>query len=67
MGFTDAKIQFVSPAFTTSTGYTSEKVLGHDSRILESGCSRPEVCVQLWRTVSGRQSRMNAPEMTGRV
>jgi PAS domain S-box-containing protein len=52
---TDGKIQYVNPAFTAMTGYTSEEVVGQNPRILKSGCHSREFYEELWNTIrSGR-------------
>jgi PAS domain S-box-containing protein len=44
-------IQFVNPAFTAMTGYTSEEVLGQNPRLLKSGRMSEEFYKQLWNTI----------------
>ena len=52
---TDGKIQYVNPAFTVMTGYTSEEAVGQYPRILKSGLEPAEFYTELWNTIrSGR-------------
>jgi PAS domain S-box-containing protein len=52
---TDGKIQYVNPAFTAMTGYSSEEAVGQDPRILKSGRQSAAAYQELWSTVkSGR-------------
>ena len=52
---TDGKIQYVNPAFTAMTGYTSEEAVGQYPRILKSGLEPAEFYAELWNTIrSGR-------------
>ena len=54
---TDLKgiIQYVNPAFTRMTGYTSEEAIGQHTRILKSGLMPQERYAELWSAVvSGR-------------
>ena len=44
-------IQFVNPAFTAMTGYTSEEVLGQNPRLLKSGRMPEGFYRQLWNTI----------------
>lgn len=51
-------IQYVNPAFTTKTGYSSEEAIGRNPRILQSGLTPIETYDDLWKTiVSGRPWR----------
>jgi PAS domain S-box-containing protein len=51
----DGKIQYVNPAFTALTGYSSQEAVGQHTRILKSGRQSPAVYDELWSTVrSGR-------------
>ncbi len=57
---TDAKgiIEYVNPAFTRITGYTSEEIIGQHTRILRSGEMPPEEYKQMWETInSGHEWR----------
>src|SRR5579863_4712318 len=52
---TDGKIQFVNPAFTVMTGYSSGEAVGRNPRILKSGQQSAAFYEQLWTTIrSGR-------------
>lgn len=44
-------IEYVNPAFTKITGYTSEEALGNNPRILQSGDHGPEFYKDLWQTI----------------
>jgi PAS domain S-box-containing protein len=63
---TDAtgKIEFVSPAFTAVTGYSSEEAMGQDPRILNSGQQSAAVYDEMWSTV--RLGRVWQGEVTNR-
>jgi PAS domain S-box-containing protein len=51
----NAKIQYVNPAFTAMTGYTSEEAVGQQTRLLKSGRVPRERYAELWSTIqSGR-------------
>ncbi|HUZ45739.1 MAG TPA: PAS domain S-box protein [Terriglobia bacterium] len=45
-------IQYVNPAFTVITGYSSEEVLKRNPRILKSGVQSAEFYQDLWRTIT---------------
>lgn len=48
-------IQYVNPAFTAMTGYTSEEAVGQSPRILKSGHQPAALYEDLWSTIaSGR-------------
>ncbi|MBZ5620075.1 MAG: PAS domain S-box protein [Acidobacteriia bacterium] len=52
---TNGKIQYVNPAFTAMTGYTSEEAVGQYPRILKSGRQPAALYEELWKTIrSGR-------------
>ena len=52
---TDGKIQYVNPAFTAMTGYSSEEAVGQYPRILKSGREPVAFYEELWNTIrSGR-------------
>jgi PAS domain S-box-containing protein len=46
-----ATIQYVNPAFTRITGYTSEEVVGKNTRLLKSGCQDPSYYRDLWEAI----------------
>jgi|GEM_PF-1916463 len=48
---TEARIEYVNPAFTKLTGYTFEEVQGNNPRILKSGETPQEVYDELWSTL----------------
>jgi PAS domain S-box-containing protein len=50
---TDGKIQYVNPAFTAMTGYTSEEAVGQYPRVLKSGRQPAAVYEDLWKTIRG--------------
>ncbi|WP_261303019.1 sensor domain-containing protein [Paenibacillus andongensis] len=41
----------VNPAFTTTTGYTEDEVVGQTPRILYSGKQKPEFYIHMWATI----------------
>jgi len=45
-------IEFVNPAFTTTTGYTIEEALGNNPRVLKSGYQSAELYQELWATIA---------------
>ncbi len=47
----DGNIQYVNPAFTAMTGYTSDEVVGQNPRFLKSGCHPEAFYNELWRTL----------------
>lgn len=51
--FTDrnGRIEYVNPAFETTTGYTAEEVIGESPQILQSGEHDPSFYEQLWETL----------------
>ena len=58
---TSGRIQYVNPAFTALTGFTSDEAVGQNPRILKSGRQPDSTYEQLWKTiqvgrVSGRVS-----------
>jgi PAS domain S-box-containing protein len=51
----DGKIQYVNPAFTAMTGYTSEEAIGQNPSILKSGRQTQLFYEELWKNIrSGR-------------
>ena len=48
-------IQYVNPAFESSTGYTRAEALGRNANILKSGVHDPQFYQEMWRTLLGRQ------------
>lgn len=54
----DGEIDYVNPAFTVTTGYTKESVLGKNPRILNSGLQSKNYYQNLWETItSGKNWR----------
>ncbi|HEY1758114.1 MAG TPA: PAS domain S-box protein [Bryobacteraceae bacterium] len=52
---TDGIIEYVNPAFTLATGYTSEEAVGQHTRMLKSGRQAAAFYEDLWKTIrSGR-------------
>ena len=49
-------IVFVNPAFTRTTGYTREEVLGHTPSILASDVQPPEFFQNLWSVLAAGQT-----------
>jgi PAS domain S-box-containing protein len=49
------KIQYVNPAFTALSGYTSEEAVGQHTRILKSGRQPGAIYEELWNTIRSRQ------------
>jgi PAS domain S-box-containing protein len=51
----DGNIEYVNPAFTAMTGYTSEEAVGQNPRVLKSGRHPEAFYEDLWNTIrSGR-------------
>ena len=48
----DGTIQYVNPAFTKNTGFSSEEAIGNSSRILYSGKQTQSFYDELWRTIT---------------
>jgi sigma-B regulation protein RsbU (phosphoserine phosphatase) len=48
---TEGVIEYVNPAFETSTGYSREEALGQTPRLLKSGRQTPEHYELLWKTI----------------
>jgi len=51
----DGVIEFVNPAFTEITGYTSLEAIGRTPRILKSNKNPPELYENLWGTITRGQ------------
>ena len=49
---TNARIQYVNPAFCAMTGYSSVEVVGHTPRMLKSGQQPVAFYQNLWKTIS---------------
>jgi PAS domain S-box-containing protein len=47
----NGKIEWINPAFTKSTGYAADEVIGHTPAILKSGSQSREVYEQMWQTI----------------
>lgn len=47
----DGHIEFVNSAFTRSTGYTPDEVVGKNPRMLQSGDTPPETYNALWKAL----------------
>ena len=47
----DARIIYVNAAFTATSGYTREEVLGQNPSVLKSGDTPPEVYREMWETL----------------
>jgi len=45
-------IEFINPAFTTTTGYSEAEVLGENPRILKSGKIKQTLYKELWSTLT---------------
>ncbi len=52
---TDGRIQYVNPAFTAMTGYTSAEVMGQNPRVLKSGQHGAEFYKELWNRIRSGQ------------
>lgn len=48
----DGNIEYVNPKFTELTGYTPDEAIGHNSRILKTDETPPEVYQDLWNTIT---------------
>ena len=54
----DGSIEYVNPAFTKITGYTSDEVIGENPRLLKSSDKSSEEYKELWDTItSGKEWR----------
>ena len=49
---TEARIEFVNPAFTRLTGFTAGEALGENPRLLKSGFHSPEFFKEMWNTLT---------------
>jgi PAS domain S-box-containing protein len=47
----DGTIEYVNPAFESTTGYTAEEAIGRNPRILKSGEHDEELYEELWETI----------------
>ncbi|HWT65494.1 MAG TPA: PAS domain S-box protein, partial [Terracidiphilus sp.] len=47
----NGNIEYVNPAFTVSSGYTAEEVLGKNPRLLKGGETTPDEYHALWNTI----------------
>ena len=47
----EGNIEYVNPAFTLVTGYSTEEATGQNPRILKSGLMPPSVYEELWKTI----------------
>ena len=53
-------IEYVNPAFETTTGYSREEAIGQTPRILKSGQAGPQYYAELWSTIlAGATFRSN--------
>jgi diguanylate cyclase (GGDEF)-like protein/PAS domain S-box-containing protein len=49
----DGNIEYVNPAFTATSGYAAEEVMGKNPRILKSGYSTGKEYEAMWESISG--------------
>jgi PAS domain S-box-containing protein len=49
---TMGKIEYVNPKFIETTGYTTDEIIGNNTRILKSGHTSQEEYNHLWNTIS---------------
>lgn len=52
----NTKIEYVNEAFTRTTGYTRDEVVGKNPRILQSGATPSETYVAMWQQLSSGES-----------
>ncbi len=50
------RVQYVNPAFTTMTGYSSEEILGQNMTTLRSGLQSKEFYEERWNTIRAGRS-----------
>ena len=48
----DGTIEYANPHFTKLSGYTLKEAIGKNPRILKTSKTKPEVFVDLWKTIS---------------
>lgn len=51
-----ARIGYVNPAFTRTTGYTADDALGEKPSILSNRVTPPEVYHAMWKQITGKQT-----------
>ncbi len=55
---TQGNIEYINPKFTRVTGYSSDKVLGKNARLLKSDQQSPEFYEEMWSTIlAGKEWR----------
>jgi PAS domain S-box-containing protein len=47
----EANIQYVNPAFESTTGYSAKEVIGQNTNILKSGLTDQNIYIALWATI----------------
>ena len=47
----DGNIEYVNPAFTLVTGYSSDEAIGQNPKVIQSGKTPVEVYQDMWRTI----------------
>ncbi|MDX6447123.1 MAG: two-component system, cell cycle sensor histidine kinase and response regulator CckA [Blastocatellia bacterium] len=47
----EGKIIWVNPAFTRTSGYSSEEAVGNNPRLLKSGTQKPGLYQEMWETI----------------
>ena len=57
-------VSYVNPAFSKTTGYASEEIIGKSPRILQSGLTAPETYEEMWATLTA--GRMWEGEFTNK-
>ena len=50
-----ARMEYVNPAFLSTTGYSSAEVIGNNPRMLKSGKTDKSVYQDLWKTITAGQ------------